>query len=92
MKKIYKYQIETGPVEIRLPEGAQILSVGRQGNMICVWALVDPSVTSMAAVLFITMGTGWAPTETDDLTFLGTTLFHDGGLVFHTFYKLTGGC
>lgn len=42
-KKIFKYQIKHG--KTKLPVGAQILAAGKQGDDICVWALVDPGNT-----------------------------------------------
>lgn len=40
---IHKYPLEITDVqEVPLPEGAQILSIGNQNGVLCLWALVNP--------------------------------------------------
>ena len=42
-KKIFKYVLPVeGEVSLKMPEGAQILTVQTQGDSPCLWALVDP--------------------------------------------------
>lgn len=42
-KTIYKYPLDVTDVqEIKLPVGAEILTVQAQNGTLCLWALVDP--------------------------------------------------
>lgn len=43
MKKVYKYEINAFPdFDLKLPIGAQLLSVQLQGHGAFIWAVVDP--------------------------------------------------
>jgi len=86
VRRVYKYPIPvTDMIDLSLPAGAQPLHVAAQGEMVCLWALVDPEAEPVAR-RFIVRGTGH-PIENDDadLSHVGTFLLQDGALVFHLF-------
>lgn len=58
MKTIYKYEMpsEDRP-SIQMPDGAEILTVQRQNNAICLWAMVEPN-NPPTIRHFETFGTG----------------------------------
>jgi len=82
MLKVFKYPIKIEDnIEISLPEEAQILTVGEQNGIICVWALVNPEKPSIKRN-FRLAGTGH-PIDTDKLFYHGTAQILN--LVFHLF-------
>lgn len=41
---IWEFELEiTDMQEVRMPEGAELLSVANQSGKLCLWAMVDPS-------------------------------------------------
>lgn len=81
MTKIYKYILKP-ETSLNLPASAKILHIAAQHNNICLWALVDTTLTPVERH-FITLPTGAA--VPDNAQYLGTTLLSMGTLVFHTF-------
>jgi len=84
--QIFKYKIVKSKERLQLPKGAQILSVGTQGNDLYFWALVDPKSDDLEDRFFKVFGTGWQVPKLPggEYKFLGTG-FMDDGLVFHLF-------
>ncbi len=91
MIKIFKYNVdlnsvdENGLIEIYLPTGAHVLSVGNQKDQLCVWAKVNTNSVDQELVKFMLVGTGIEIREDCPTRFLGTVLLHDGDLVIHVF-------
>ena len=92
MKKIFKYPfVVDDVVELKMPKGAQLLSIQFQDEQLCAWALVDPDENLETRKLRI-IGTGH-PVFDDDLedTEFFTTVqvvFQEQNLVWHIFiYK-----
>lgn len=90
-KVIYKYPLQlTDAQELRLPEGAEILSVGISEGQVVVWAHVNPSNTECYVPITIA-GTG-NPLEIvqGETKFLGTVIQTGqwGNLVWHVFEGL----
>ena len=56
---IWKYVIEKIDDEVTfdMPGGAQVLHVGEQSGLLCLWALVDPNIPKVQHTFFI-RGTG----------------------------------
>lgn len=88
MKTIWKYPLEVRDENIiTMPHGASVLAVQMQGDIPCLWALVDPSLLNENR-LFRTYGTGH-PFDLKDATgFVGT--YQIRGLVFHVFERRQG--
>lgn len=87
MKTVYKYQLALAETqEIEMPAKAEILSVGAQNDVICIWAMVDTE-GAMTRRKFNIVGTGH---KMDDgyQFFLGTVHLIEGALVFHIFEAL----
>lgn len=82
---IYKYPL-TGPMTaVRMPEGAEVLSVQMQGEIPCVWAIVN-TVFELETRRFMLVGTGHAVPEGCYMeTYLGTIQMSGGALIFHCF-------
>lgn len=85
MKTVYKYILEPDDeVRISMPAFAEVLTVGAQGENICVWALVDPKIPSLKKTFRIA-GTGHPITDDEKWRFLGTVFLYSETLVFHIF-------
>lgn len=86
MKTIWKFPIRiTDTQTVLMPKGAQILSVGTQGNRLFLWAMVDSNAALESREIAI-FGTGH-PLPDSELAaaFIGTTQQHEGALVWHVF-------
>jgi len=81
MRTIWKFPIPADGGTVQMPKGAEVLSVGLQGNDIQVWALVDPS-KSTTPRHFHVRGTGHACSIAGE-KFIGTIF--DGSFVWHVF-------
>ena len=89
-RTIYKYKIEIDDkIIIKMPDGAEILSVQTQHGGPCMWVLVDPEA-EMVERVFRMVGTGH--TLHYDIgtryNFIGTFQMQSGFLVFHVFEML----
>lgn len=84
MRTIWKFEFAVSDeVQVSMPRGAEILSVGRQKpNHVCVWALVDTEANREQRRFFL-RGTGHPATGVCAAAFLGTVF--DGALVWHVF-------
>ena len=82
---IWKFELKEVELQIvRIPEGADILSLGIQGEEMFLWAAVDEEAETEAVQIRI-VGTGWVMGETTlERRFLGT-LATPAGLVWHVF-------
>jgi hypothetical protein len=82
MKRIFKYELAIEHSQlIEMPAKARILSVGNQGDQVCLWAEVDPDSPTLERRVLIA-GTGHA---TPPGEFIGTVLTNDGSLVWHVY-------
>lgn len=82
-RQVFKYPLALAEVvELDIPEGGRVLTLGVQQGIPMLWVLVDV-VQPMERRTFITVGTGhevpWAT------TFVGT--WFDGPYVWHVFEK-----
>lgn len=66
-----------------LPEGAEVLSVANQDEMVAMWISVDPASCSSVVRRFRLVGTG--NTIPTGAKFIGTVLLAGGRLVLHVF-------
>lgn len=84
---VYKYELEvTDEQSIRLPFGAEILTVQQQSDKFCLWALVDPRNELDERVICI-HGTGHPIPDNIKLKYINTFQIPHLGLVFHAFEK-----
>jgi hypothetical protein len=88
MLTIYRYTLSNQSAQwIKLPLGAQLLTVKLQHNVVCLWAMVDTSVikTEMREIEMLLTG------EEIELPYrrhyLGTVLINNGEFVFHYFER-----
>lgn len=83
MKAVFKYSVPLGIQEpIRMPRGAQLLTVQLQRDVPCVWALVDTNEPNVDRDLRW-VGTGHDMAETHQHHYVGT--IQVGPYVFHLF-------
>lgn len=86
---IYKYPLTqdfTAVQTVIMPAGAQVLHVGEQHGMLCVWAMVRQDATPVNYKFFV-LGTGQSIDHLEfDVKFLGSVQMSTG-LVWHVFYK-----
>lgn len=86
---VWKYPLEVPLTTVAMPMGARVLHVGAQGDVVTLWALVEPD-RKLLDRQFLVVGTGW---EFDlghpvpDAEYRGTALRRDG-LVFHVFERV----
>ena len=85
METIFKYEIDPHVSGIRMPAGAEVLSVAFQGEKFCLWVKVNPDAETELRS-FVACGTGHK-IPSGELKFIGTGHM-DNGLVFHAFERL----
>lgn len=85
-KQIWKYELQNeGVQELKMPKGADILTVQTQYEKPCLWALVNPDAVEVSRG-FMIYGTGHpVPTEPYPHKYIGTYQLSGGALVFHVF-------
>jgi len=84
-KTVYKYAINSlGENLIKMPIGAEILTVQMQGKSCCIWALVDP-LAEVEERNFTVFGTGHEIEGSENMSYIGTFQMHDGALIWHLF-------
>ena len=76
---VYKYSFSVPGTELLMPAGAELLTVQRQDEALCLWARVDPA-RPMARRLIRVVGTGWPDAEG---AYVGTV--QEDWLVWHVF-------
>lgn len=86
MITIYKYKVEMSEdFLIRMPKGAEVLSVQVQHGRVQIWARVDTSQPEVP-YRFGVHGTGHELYDfTENAPFIGTFQIAEGSLVFHLF-------
>jgi hypothetical protein len=83
MKTIWKYPLMVTDFQaVRMPQGAEILSVADQRGELCVWALVDPDA-GLEDRMFYIFGTGNPVNEVIPMNFLGSV--QQSVFVWHVF-------
>ena len=93
METIWKFEIEPkdGPIQVMMPEGAEILSTAAIGDKVFVWAKFSTDEgTESEPRYFEVFGTGHN-IHVDmgiDRKFIGTALMYDGSLVWHIFERI----
>lgn len=86
MYSVFKYVLKPN-ITLTMPEGAEILSVGAQGEEAVMWARVDTDKEDQKRD-FMVLGTGHPLPRDRVLEYVGTIQFMQGvseGLVFHAF-------
>ena len=80
MKTIYKYELISQDVSMKLPLGAEILTVQIQDGRPMLWALVTPG-NELVDRFISTVGTGWE--VEDNMKYICT--YMEGYFVWHVF-------
>ena len=91
MKTIWKYKIPiTDEPEIKVIDGASLISIQAQNNEVFAWVLVDTGIKIFETKRFRIFGTGNPVDSLDELDYYTTIQTNDliGCLVWHIFgYK-----
>ena len=90
MKTIHKYAIDPrsgGEHKVEMPDGSKILSIHRQGDHVCLWALVDDEAPFVQRSIYFA-GTGHYMRGDKNMVFLGTAHLMQGQFVVHVFELL----
>lgn len=83
MMVVYKYPLSlVSKQHVQMPLGAKILSVAKQREQLCLWALVDTEAVSYARLIEI-HGTGQRFKQSESQSFVGTVF--DVPFVWHVF-------
>ena len=80
--RVWKFTVEPDRSVIRMPQGAQVISVAAQGDHVCLWALVDPDAP-VEDREFIPVMTGEAIDE--GARYVGSAHGVSGWIVVHVF-------
>ena len=80
---IWKYPVPANDCDIMIPSGGKILSVGLQGKVLVVWALVNPEAPKIPRHIQC-INTGDSCEVHPNAHFLGTVTT-EGGIVWHVF-------
>lgn len=85
MHSVWKYKLD--PItELKMPKGAEVLTINTQGTDIFLWAKVDPEADDEVR-LFRGFATGDGIPDKLNLNYIATVF--PGRLVFHVFEDLT---
>lgn len=88
MKQIWKYDLAiAGIQDIKMPEGAEVLTVQVQRGVACIWALITPELKQVVRQ-FTVVGTGHDIASQFEMNYIGTFQINGGDLVFHVFELL----
>lgn len=83
MKTIWKFELHIDePVTLLMPVGAEVLTVQAQGDIPCIWAIVDPNAETETRRFYV-RGTGHPLREVG--RYVDTFQLNGGALVFHLF-------
>ena len=84
--RVYKYPIKIDDgVLLDMPAGAEVVHVGLQNDVVCLWAIVDPSAEPEPRMFFV-VGTGH-PIPGEAGRHVGTVPTHGGKYVWHVFAR-----
>ena len=70
--------------KIKMPQGAEILSIQLQRGTITLWAVVDPTAALIERE-FVLLGECAPIKDRNDLRYIGTVQNDNGSLVWHVF-------
>jgi len=84
MKTIYKYKVNLGKTELRMPKGYKILSLQVQHGAPQIWALIDANETEQENFEVNVYGTGHSLPD-DPGEHISTFKMDGGNLIFHAF-------
>ncbi len=83
---IWKLPLKAADVqEIKIPDGALILTAREQGGDICVWFRCDPSRPAKPRTIAV-CGTGHPAPSAEEARYIGTAFL--GAFVFHVFERI----
>lgn len=84
--RIWKYPLEvTDQQTVKMPPGAQLLTIQVQKGQCCLWAMVDETKQPTEARNIAIYGTGNPNVPDDPGTYIASFQMEGGALVFHAF-------
>ena len=86
--RVFKYEIpQVDDAKVRLPIGAQVLTVGQQFDKLFLWALVDPGEKRTKRRTFRVAETDDEIADATELKFIGSVNLSGGLRVVHIFER-----
>lgn len=85
---VFKHSLEPGTQRIRMPKGAELLSVAMQHGTPQLYFLCDPAAEKEDRIIVLT-GTGHAIENVGKHKFIGTMSTDDQNFVFHVFERVS---
>jgi len=82
VKTIHKHHLPTRKTDVESHQGARVLHVAEQHDLVTVWTEVDTSRPIVGRRFYIVPTGGRPPASA---TYAGTALLHDGAFVFHVY-------
>lgn len=89
MKTIWKFPLSiTDFQKIQMPKGAKVLTAAMQGELLCLWALVDDDAPKVEAAFWV-LGTGNPIDHPKNIgEHIATVPMHGGMLIWHVFHHI----
>lgn len=85
-RAVWKFPIEVGATEVKMPRGAEVLHVGAQDELPMLWALVDvDAAPEVRRFVLLATGEPWRDDPSMVMIYQGTVLLFDGAFVGHIF-------
>lgn len=84
MRTVYKYPLEVGRTELKMPVGATVLDVQMQSGKPTLWALIDLQQQAEERRIFDVYGTGHRMPNFPG-AYIATVQTFGGNLVWHVF-------
>ncbi len=82
---IWKFPLKIVEAQtLEMPQGARLLSVQGQNDVPTLWAMVDPTSSTVSRTIHL-VGTGSYGTDEATMPHVGTVQTHGGQLVWHVF-------
>jgi hypothetical protein len=82
---VWKFPIDPfDTVSVPMPQGAEVLTAAMQGEVLCIWALVNPDAR-LINHKFAIAGTGHTRHDLEFATYIATVQMLGGAMVFHVF-------
>lgn len=85
-KQIWKFPLSSKDATVEMPEHAEILTVQAQGEIPCIWAIVNPD-NEKELRHFEIYGTGHDLTASKK-KYIGTFQVNGGAFVYHLFERI----
>lgn len=88
MKKIFKYSLRATYTTLRVPQGAEVLTVQAQNNIPTVWVIFDDEPETLTEEMTFRLVPTGSEFQLERSVFCDTVQLNNGNLVLHVFRLL----